>query len=327
MGVAVCDIVGAIVFASIVLILPQGLFQGGDSGEVLRVQGHIVHPTGAAIGGVAAVHGGHGEGNEEGSSCVNDHLRNPGFHHQVQAQGQAVGGGVAVSVGQGQGRAATHLHIVLQRILDRGGVGSQGGAEGVNEHIGLIIVMIVIQLVGVVRIFIPACSIRQADSGQQISPNCLVNAVQHLYMVGCSAIGGGLGELTNVGYPQVAEFYPTNGIAIGGVAITQIAGIVGIAGPDGVTQGVVDRLGIHASRDIRTVPHAILGGVGEIILVNIKRAGAGGVNGSILCPGSGDSDRETQQKRQTHGQHQAEGNGLFPIFHEYILLCYRLILS
>ncbi len=35
-GVAVCDIVGAIVLASIVLILPQGFFQGGNSGEVLR---------------------------------------------------------------------------------------------------------------------------------------------------------------------------------------------------------------------------------------------------------------------------------------------------
>ena len=37
-------------------------------------------------------------------------------------QGQAVGGGVAVSVGQGQGRAAIGLYIVLQRVLDGGGV-------------------------------------------------------------------------------------------------------------------------------------------------------------------------------------------------------------
>ena len=146
-------------------------------------------------------------------------------------------------------------------------------------------------------------------------------------MVGCSAIGGGLGELANVGYPQVGEFYPTNGIAIGGVAVAQVAGIVGIAGPDGAAQGVIDRLVIHTGGHIGAVPYAILGGVGKIVLVNVQRTSAGGVDGGILCPGSGDSDRETQQKRQTHGQHQAEGNGLFPIFHEYILLCYRLILS
>ena len=142
-------------------------------------------------------------------------------------------------------------------------------------------------------------------------------------MIGGTTISCGFGELANAGYPQVGEFYPTNGIAIGGVAIAQVAGIVGITGPNGAAQGVIDRLVIYTSRDIAGIPHAILGSVGEIIFVNVQRAGAGGVDGGI-------SHRDGQShgsQAQAQGQHQAEGNGLFPIFHEYILLCYRLILS
>ena len=180
-----------------------------------------------------------------------------------------------------------------------------------------------IQLVGVVRIFIPSCSIRQADSGQQASPICFVNAVQHLHMVRCSAIGGGFRELDDIRNSKVSKLHSLHRIAIGGVAVAQVAGIVGITGPNGVTQGVVDRLVIYTSRDIAGIPHAILGSVGEIIFVNVQRAGAGGVDGGI-------SHRDGQShgsQAQAQGQHQAEGNGLFPIFHEYILLCYRLILS
>ena len=230
---------------------------------------------------------------------------------------------MAVSVGQGQGRTAIGLYIAFQSVLDGGGVGFQRSAEGINEHIGLIIVIIVIQLVGVVRIFIPSCSIRQADSGQQASPICFVNAVQHLHMVRCSAIGGGFRELDDIRNSKVSKLHTLHRIAIGGFAVTQAAGIVGISGPDGVAQGVVDRLVIHASRDIRTVPYAVLGGVGEIILVNIQGASAGGVDGGISHRGGQGHGAQAQ----TQGQHQAEGNGLFPIFHKYILLCYRLILS
>ena len=182
--------------------------------------------------------------------------------------------------------------------------------------------MIVIQLVGVVRIFIPSGSIRQTDSGQQISPICFVNAIQHFHMVGCSAVGGGLGELANVGYPQVGEFYPTNGIAIGGFTVTQVAGIVGITGPNGVTQGVVDRLVIYTSRDIAGIPHAILGSVCKIVLVNVQRASAGGVDGGISHRGGQSSGAQAQ----TQDQHQTEGRELFQIFHhvQYILSVFKV---
>ena len=61
-GVAVGDIVGgAVVLAGVVLVLTQGLLQGGDAGGILGIDGNVVDPAGAAVGGVGAVNGGHGD--------------------------------------------------------------------------------------------------------------------------------------------------------------------------------------------------------------------------------------------------------------------------
>ena len=218
---------------------------------------------------------------------------------------------MAVSVGQRQGRAATHLDIVLQSVFDGGGVGSQGGAEIVNEHIRLIVVVAAVQLVGVVGIFIPASAIRQTNGCQQSRSICFVNAVQHFYMVGGTAVGCGFGELDNIRYPQVGKLHAFNGIAIGGFAIAQVAGIVGITGPDSVAQSVVDRLVIYTRRDIGVVPYAILCGIGEIVLVNVQRAGAGNIDGSLRYRSGQSNGAQTQAQ----SQHQAKGKELFQIFH------------
>ena len=94
-GVAVGDVVrGAVMLAGVILILTQGLLQGGDAGQVLGVDGNIVDPAGTAVGGVGAVHGGHGDGNEEGVAGGGDHLRNLGLNDQVQAQLQILGLGL-----------------------------------------------------------------------------------------------------------------------------------------------------------------------------------------------------------------------------------------
>ena len=55
MGVTVCDCTGVIVLAGVGFGFPQGLFLGGNAGEILGIQGHVVHSA------IAAVCGGFGE--------------------------------------------------------------------------------------------------------------------------------------------------------------------------------------------------------------------------------------------------------------------------
>ena len=83
MGKAIGNTSGAVVLAGVGLAFPQGLFQSGIAGLVLGVNGHIINPASAAVGGVGAVHGGHGQGDQEGISGGHNIFRNLGFHDKI----------------------------------------------------------------------------------------------------------------------------------------------------------------------------------------------------------------------------------------------------
>ena len=301
-GIAVGDVIGGtVVLAGVVLVLAQGLFKGGDASQVLGVNGNIVDPAGAAVGGVGAVHGGHGDGNEEGATGGGDHLRNHGLNDQIQTQLQILGLGLAVGIGQGHGSAAVGSDVALQSVLDAGGVGLQGQSQGIDQDIRLVEILVLIQLVGIGVTLVAAL---QAQGIQQVGPDGLVDAVQHLHMVVGDTVLLGLGELHDIGDLQVGELDTLDSVAVAGLAVAQVGLGVIIAGPDSLAQGLVDVLVIHAGGDIGGVPDTVLLGVGQIVLVQGHGALGGLVDGGVgHVGGEGGGDAgENHNDREAHGQ-------------------------
>ena len=277
-------------FAGVVLILPQGLFQRGDAGQVLGIQGDVINPAGAAVGGVGAVHGGHGDGYQERVGGGNDHFRDFGFCNQIQTQGQVFSFGLAVGIRQGHG-CTVGGSITLHGVLHGGGVGSQAGGQGGDQHIGLVEILGFIQSI---RIFIAVLALCQTQSFQKVRTLGLVHGVQDFHMT----VGGfGFAVLENISYLCISKLDTLNGISVAGFAVAQSGGSA--AAQDIVYPGFV----INASGYIAGIPHAVFFSARKVVLVDGQRAGLGFVDGCILQLGGGDSDRETQQ----HGQHQKEG--------------------
>ena len=290
-GVAVGDGAGTIVLAGIVLVFPQGLFQGGNAGEVLREEGNVIDPAGAAVSGVGAIHGGHGQADEEGIAGGDYGFGNLGLHHQIQSQIQILRLGLAIGIRQGHGHAAICGKVAFQRVFHRGGVGTQGCVQGIDENVGLVEILAFIQRVG---IGVPAGSIFQTQGFQEVSARGFVNGVQHFHVVGRRVVQLGFGKLNDVCDPQVSKLNTGNGIAVAGIAVAQGSG--GAVADEGVIHiGVVDTGG-----HIAGIPDAVLLGVGQIHLVNGQGAFGGSVDGSVAYFSGGypNRERQAQQKRQ-----------------------------
>ena len=331
MGVAVVDIVrGAVVLAGVVHILTQSLFQGGNAGGILGVNGNIVDPAGAAVSSVAAVNGGHGDADEERIAGAGDHFRNQGFHDQVQTQIQVGCFGFAIGIGQGHCGTVVGCNVGFQSILDGGGVGFQSSCQGVYQNIGLIEVLGLIQLVS---IGIALCAIVQAQSLQQISALGLVDGVQNLNMFGGQAVSSGFCELDNVSNSQISKLDTCDGIAVAFAAVAQVGFVIGVACTDSFAQGLVDMLVIDTSADIAGVPDTVLLGVGDIILINGQGADFSlidqrGINGfrrrchAVCCVNTGNTGNG-HHKCQTHGKNLLHGfHRLSGSFHNKIDNCY-----
>lgn len=200
---AVLDIVGGtFVLTSVIYGLPQSLLEGRNSAEVLRIDGDIIDPAGAAVGSIGAVDGGHGDGDEEGVAGAGDHLGNLGLNNQVQAQIQVVGLGLAIGVGQGHCGAAVGSDVAFQSVLNGGGVGLQAQCQSVDQNVGLVEVLGVVQLVSV---SVTLSAIVQAQGVQQVGADGLVDAVQHFHVVKGDTVIGGLCELNDLSDLQVGK--------------------------------------------------------------------------------------------------------------------------
>ena len=103
----------AVTFAGIRKSLAHGLFQRRNASQVLGVHGNIVDPALAAVIGVAAGYGCHGQGEEKRCGGFRDHFGYFRFNEEVQPKRKVARGGVAVAVGQRYCCAAIFAHEAL----------------------------------------------------------------------------------------------------------------------------------------------------------------------------------------------------------------------
>ena len=255
--------------ASVVLALPQSLFQRGDAGQVFGVQGNVVNPMGAAVGGVGAVDGGHRDGYQERVGGGNNHFRDFGFCNQIQTQRKILDLALAVGIRQGHG-CTVGGSVTLHCVLDSGSVGSQAGGQGGDQHIRLVEILGFIQSI---RFFVPILSVRQTQGFQEVRTLGLVHGVQDFHMT----VGGfGFAVLENVGHLYIGKLDTLNGISVAGFAVAQSGR--SISAQNIVYPGFV----INAGRHIAGIPYAVLFGVGQIVLVDGQRASLGFVDGGHI---------------------------------------------
>ena len=308
-GITVGDVgSGTVVLAGIVLVLTQGLFQSGDAGQVLGIQGDIIDPGSAAVISIGAVNSGHGDRYQEGVGSGGDHFGNLGFNQQVQAQVQILGFGLAVGVSQRHSHAAVCSHVCFQSILDGGGVGFQTCSQSIDQNVRLVEVLVCIQMVSV---GVALVTVFQAQSLQEVSTLNLVDTIQSFNMVVGTGVSFGLGELDDISDLQVAELNALDGIAVADFTIAQV-------GLGGTTQNVVDTsFIIDTGGDIGAVPHAVLLSVGQVILVNGQTAFGFFVDENaftrVISVISG--CRSGYRERQAQSQCQQQRHDLLKIFH------------
>ena len=306
MGIAVGDAgSGTLMLAGVVLVLPQGLFQRGNAGQVLGIQGNVIDPAGAAVSSVGAVHGGHGHRHKEGIGGGHDHFGNLGFHNQIQAQIQVFCLGLAVGIGQRHGSAAVCGDVGFQSVLNHSGIGFQSRSQSVDQHIGLIEILGFIQSIGV---GVALCAICQVQCFQEVRALGLVDGIQNLHMAVGAAVIFGLGELENIRNLNIAELHALDGVAVAGFAVAQRSTR---AAQHIVHAGLVE----HAGGHIGGIPNAVLFGIGQVILVDGQGAGSGFVNGSILQLGGGYRKRDGK----SHHDSKAHCEKSFDRFHSNIL--------
>ena len=273
--------------AGVSLSFPQCLFQRRDAGQVLGIQGNVVNPAGAAIVGVGAVDGGHGHRHKEGISSGNNHFRDFGFCNQIQTQRKILDLAFAVGISQGHG-CTVGGSVTLHGVLHGGGVGSQAGGQGGDQHIRLVEILGFIQSI---RFFVPILSVRQTQSIQEVRTFGLVHGIQDFHMT----VGGfGFAVLENVGHLYIGKLDTLNGISVAGFAVAQSGG--SISAQNIVYPGFV----INAGRHIAGIPYAVLFGIGQIVLVDGQRAGFGYVDGGHIRQfRSGGGHREGQEQCQS----------------------------
>ena len=286
---------GTAVLAGVSDLLTQGLLQRRNTGQVLGEQGDIVDPALTTVGSIVAVDRGHGNGYQEGIGGGYDHFGNGSFNDQIQAQLQVSCLGLAIGIGGGHCGSAVSSHVLFQGILDGGGVGFQSGCQSIDQDIGLIEELTGIQLVSV---GVTLGTVFHTQCLQEVSALYLVDTIQHFNMVVGTTIIGGFGELDDVSNLQVAELNTLDCVTVACFAVTQI-GLVVIIAVALAAQDVHDAGLIHdTGRYIGGVPYAVFLSVGQIVLVDGQRAGAGGINSGILHSRCGNTNRNSQAQYQ-----------------------------
>ena len=221
---------------------------------------------GAAVIGVGAVDGGHGDGYQERVGGGNDHFGDFGFCNQIQTQRKILDLAFAVGIRQGHG-CTVGGSVTLHGVLDSGGIGGQTGGQGGDQHIRLVEILGFIQSI---RFFVPILSVRQTKGFQEVRTLGLVHGVQDFHMT----VGGfGFAVLENVGHLYIGKLDTLNGISVAGFAVAQSGGSA--AAQNVVYTGFV----INASGYIAGIPHAVFFSARKVVLVDGQRAGLGFVDG------------------------------------------------
>ena len=252
----------AVVLSSAVLALANSLFQVWVAGLVLGVHGQIVKP-------LAAINGGHGQGNQEGIAGRSHIFGNAGFYHQIKPLIHVGGRGMTGSIGFGHGNA-TVLHGSFQSVLHIRRIACESCGQLIVQSIAGEVVDTALRLVSL--------GSGHADSGQHgVGAIRGVEAVQHanLTLIVHQLIVHG-----DVGHLQIGELHALNGV------LAQL-----------VNNGVVMQTG----RDVGfCVPYTIRAGLGDIVLINRKRRFLAGVNGRFCgkCRSQSEGHEHRHQQRQ-----------------------------
>ena len=299
----------AVILAGVLACLTDFLGQFGDAGLILGVNGHIVIPLMTAFGrgGVLiAGNGGHGQGYEERSGGAGDGFTGLSFQNQPQAGIEALNLCLAVFIGQIHGNSAVAgCDIAFQSVLDGGVIFSNGICQSLVQHIGGVVIVVGVQLVGGICVLIAVCTVFQADGLQKISRSSLVKSIQNLgHVVFGMIVIGGLCKGHNVGNPQQGKFHTLQSVAIGGLTVAQGAA----AAQDGFHIAFLPAGGGEGF----IVPDTILHGVGPVILEDGQRAVVFMVDGGIRNFGG----RDREDGREAHDQCQTQGDSLHKlVFH------------
>ena len=260
-------------------------------------------------GGVLiAGNGGHGQGYEERSGGAGDGFTGLGFQNQPQAGVQALNLCLAVFVGQIHSNSAVAgSDIAFQSVLDGGGIFSNGICQSLVQHIGGVVIVVGVQLIGGICVLIAVCTVFQTDGFQQISGSGLIEAIQNLgHVVFGVLVIGGLGKGHNVSNTQQGKFHTLQSVAIGSLTVAQSAAVA--AAQDGFHIAFLPARGGEGF----IVPDAIFHGVGPVVLEDGQRAVVFMVDGSIRNLGSGDRENG----REAHDQCETQGDSLHKLgFH------------
>ena len=131
-------------------------------------------------------------------------------------------------------------------------------------------------------------------------------------MVVGAAISGGLGELDNIGDLHIAELNALDSVAVACFAVAQIGLVIGVTGT--VAAQDINHTGLihHAGGNIGAVPHAVLLGIGQIVLVDGQRTLAGLIDGSVCHLSRKCSGNAAQAQHQC----QTQRDDLLKVFHK-----------
>jgi len=251
------------VLAGGVLCFTHGLIQRRIASLILGVNGHIVIPR-------RAVDGSHGQRYEERIAGAGNIFGDASLHNEIQPLLHVGCSGVAGGVRFGHGYAAV-FHSSFQRILDRGGVGSQCSGQLVVQHIAG-------EVVDAAHGLVSVCG-SQADGRQNGGAAVtVVEAIQHTHLPLTVQHFIAHGD---VGHAEVGELHTLDGVFCqlihdGGI-IVQAAGNVGFR-----------------------IPRTVAAGRGDVVLVDGKGCFFAGVDGRLgKCHGD-----EAQSYNNGHEQCQ-----------------------
>ena len=292
MGKAVFHRIASVVLASPVFILADDLFQCGDTGGILRIQGNVIQPLLTSVAGVSAVDRSHGDGGKEGVGGIRDHFRDSGLDDQVEAEIQAVLGGMTMLISFRKRSGALGSHVVLQRILHAGGIVGKRRGERVDQGIRGKEVIAGLGESGCDGIGVV---VAQTDRGQQIARLGIVELVQDHVLVG--AVGFRFRVCADVGNLEIAEHHALHGIAVGLLTVAEVVdgAVIQYRFQGGVADAGGDVAVDHGSGGIIGVC------TGQIVLVNVNASGATGVDGGggdrgcVRCDGEREQDGNGHQ--------------------------------
>ena len=165
------------------------------------------------------------------------------------------------------------MGIAFQRVLDGNRIGIKRGFEAVDQHVGAVVVH-----GHAVNHFIRrGITIFGADADCGDKGVVLFgggNAIQHFDMLRAVLA---LGKGANICDLHIGKLNTFDGIPIGIAVGVQRGDTTGIA-----QHGLHAAFILDAGTDIGAVPNAVFLGVGEVILVNVQRAGPGCVNRGLV---------------------------------------------